>query len=70
MSTTQPEMETLKNRLKGMWMAGDFGQIARQVEKSGEEFIAGLALKPNERVLDVACGSGNLAIPAARRELR
>jgi SAM-dependent methyltransferase len=59
-------MEALKTRLKGMWMAGDFGQIARHIETGAEDFIARLAPQPGERVLDVACGSGNLAIPAAR----
>jgi SAM-dependent methyltransferase len=66
MSTAQPEMEALKTRLKGMWMAGDFGEIARKIETAAEEFIARLNLKPGERVLDVACGTGNLAVPAAR----
>jgi hypothetical protein len=28
MSAVDPEMEALKTRLKGMWMAGDFGQVA------------------------------------------
>jgi SAM-dependent methyltransferase len=49
-----------------MWMAGDFGEIARSIERSGEEFIARLNLKPGDRVLDVACGTGNLAVPVAR----
>jgi 2-polyprenyl-3-methyl-5-hydroxy-6-metoxy-1,4-benzoquinol methylase len=66
MSTTQPEMESLKTRLKSMWMAGDFGQIARIIQAAADEFIASLGLKPGDKVLDVACGSGNLAIPAAR----
>jgi SAM-dependent methyltransferase len=61
-----PEMEALKTRLKAMWMTGDFGEVARHIETGAEEFIARLALKPGARVLDVACGSGNLAIPAAR----
>ena len=66
MSASNPEMEALKSRLKAMWMTGDFGQIAKHIESGAEEFIARLALKPGVRLLDVACGSGNLAIPAAR----
>lgn len=66
MGTINPEMESLKTRLKAMWMTGDFGQVAKHIETGAEEFIARLALKPGASLLDVACGSGNLAIPAAR----
>ena len=66
MSIINPEMESLKTRLKAMWMTGDFGQVAKHIETGAEEFIARLALKPGVSLLDVACGSGNLAIPAAR----
>src|SRR5687767_2164669 len=66
MSTIKPEMESLKTRLKSMWMTGNYGQVAKHIETGAEEFIARLALKPSLRLLDVACGSGNLAIPAAR----
>lgn len=66
MSTAQPEIEALKTRLKSMWMAGDFAKVAKHIEACAEEFIGRLDLQPGDRVLDVACGSGNLAIPAAR----
>lgn len=66
MSTSKPEMESLKSRLKAMWMTGDFGKVAKIIETGAEEFIDRLALEPGVRLLDVACGSGNLAIPAAR----
>ena len=61
-----PEMETLKSKLRGMWIAGDFGEIAKSIEDGAAEFVDRLDLKPGMKVLDVACGTGNLAMPAAR----
>lgn len=66
MSSVSPEMESLKTRLKGIWMSGDFGEVAKHIETGADEFIERLTLQPGTRVLDVACGSGNLALPAAR----
>lgn len=66
MSAANPEMESLKTRLKSMWMTGDFGQVAKILETGAEDFTARLGLEPGDRMLDVACGSGNVAIPAAR----
>lgn len=66
MATTSSDFEALKARLKATWMAGDFGQIAKGSEIAAEQFIARRAIKPGMRVLDVACGTGNLAIPAAK----
>ena len=69
MSTAEmtPEMETLKSRLKATWMAGDFGVIARMVEKGGADFVDSIGIKPGMKVLDVACGTGNTAIPEAKK---
>ena len=52
-------------RVRATWMAGDFGRIARGYERGAAEFIARLELEADERVLDVACGTGNLTMPAA-----
>jgi SAM-dependent methyltransferase len=47
-------------------MAGDFGEVAKNTERAAEAFVAALNLPRGARVLDIACGSGNLAIPLAR----
>jgi 2-polyprenyl-3-methyl-5-hydroxy-6-metoxy-1,4-benzoquinol methylase len=68
MQSTQmtPEMEALKGKLRTTWMAGDFGEIAKSIEHGAVEFVSRLNLKPGTKVLDVATGTGNLAIPAAK----
>jgi SAM-dependent methyltransferase len=63
---TSSEMSALKTKLRATWIAGDFGEIARFYTKDAENFINRLNLKPGMKVLDVACGTGNLALPAAR----
>jgi len=60
------DLEALKTKLRATWTAGDFGEIAKSYAKGAEEFIHTLNFQPGMRVLDVACGTGNLAIPAAR----
>src|ERR1700733_14002362 len=60
-------LDQLKQRMRDTWRAGDFGQIARYSARSAEQFVDRLNIQPGTRVLDVACGTGNLAIPAARK---
>ena len=47
-------------------MAGDFGRIALFSAAEAERFVGRLGIAPGSRVLDVACGTGNQSIPAAR----
>src|SRR5262245_63268893 len=65
-TTSDKEMESLKDRLKATWISGDYDKIAQLIAAGGADFIARLQLKPGARLLDVACGSGNLSFPAAR----
>jgi SAM-dependent methyltransferase len=62
----QTAPDALTDRVRATWTAGDFGRIARGYVRGAAEFIARLDLQPGQRVLDVACGTGNLSIPAAR----
>jgi SAM-dependent methyltransferase len=63
-------MEQLKGKMRATWMAGDFGKIAEYSAKYAEAFVEGLDIQPGMQVLDVACGTGNLAVPAARKGAR
>ncbi|UCE62572.1 MAG: class I SAM-dependent methyltransferase [Nitrospirota bacterium] len=66
MSIPTGDIEGLKARLKSTWMAGDFGEIAKSIKSHAEEFIERRSIERGMRVLDVACGTGNTAIPAAK----
>ena len=65
-SPTIPDLAGIKAKQKATWEAGDFGQIARSIENVAEEFMARQPLVCGVRALDVACGTGNLALIAAR----
>jgi 2-polyprenyl-3-methyl-5-hydroxy-6-metoxy-1,4-benzoquinol methylase len=60
------DFQTIKARQKATWEAGDFGQVAKYIVPVAEEFMARLNLSSGQRVLDAACGTGNLAVLAAR----
>ncbi len=70
MSAMTPEMELLKARLKSTWMAGDYGHFAKELEPGALEFLARLSVTSGTRLLDVGCGAGQTAIPAARAGAR
>src|SRR5437763_9757579 len=64
--TAGPTIDTIKAGMRSTWMAGDFGVVARTISAGAESFIAGLKIPAGTLVLDVATGTGNLAIPLAR----
>lgn len=67
MQPSEDSLAKLKQGMRRTWMSGDFGQVARYITKTAEQFVERLNIQPGMRVLDVACGTGNLSIPAARR---
>ena len=54
------------NPNKALWEKGDFTQIAASMRGSGEALIGGLGITPGLKVLDLGCGDGTTALPAAR----
>jgi SAM-dependent methyltransferase len=63
-------MAALKTRLKATWMDGNYDYFSRFMESSAVEFLDRLHIRPGTSMLDVACGSGQLALVAARRGIK
>lgn len=61
------ELDAIRQAQQKTWSEGDFSMVASLVNKVAEDLAEALEIVPDERVLDVACGSGNGAIAAARR---
>jgi SAM-dependent methyltransferase len=59
-------MQQIKAAMRSTWMAGDFGVVAKSTAAGAEAFAQRLGIPAGARVLDVACGTGNVAIPLAR----
>src|ERR1051326_9207467 len=55
------------NPNKALWEKGDFTRIARSMRESGEAVVESLGVRPGLKVLDLGCGDGTTALPAARR---
>src|SRR4026207_2571875 len=53
------------NPNQAMWEKGDFTRIAAAMRESGDAFVEGLGITPGMKVLDLGCGDGTTALPAA-----
>src|SRR5947199_5500668 len=56
----------LMNPNKALWEKGDFTRIAATMRESGEALVRGLGITKGLRVLDLGCGDGTTALPAAK----
>ena len=54
------------NPNKALWEKGDFTRLAQNMRTSGEALVAGLGITKGMKVLDLGCGDGTTAVPAAR----
>jgi SAM-dependent methyltransferase len=69
-TSTAPALDEFKQAQRATWAAGDYGALSRYIADVGERTVERAGVGPGTRVLDVACGTGNAAIPAARAGAR
>ncbi|KQQ92703.1 hypothetical protein ASF62_12775 [Leifsonia sp. Leaf325] len=66
--TTTDADRALKAKHRGMWASGDYPTLAVElIDDLGPRLVAATGVRPGDRVLDIAAGSGNASIPAALR---
>ena len=66
-TTDAPALETLKRKQQGIWSSGDYNKIAAITVPVSETLVEAAELAPGARVLDVATGTGHVALAAARQ---
>jgi SAM-dependent methyltransferase len=64
------ELAEAKQRARAAWAAGDYDRVADPVWEVGERIVKRVGVGPDEDVLDLACGTGNAAIRAAKAGAR
>src|SRR5215217_5822160 len=55
---------------KTMWGSGNYAAVAERITQAGELVVERAGVEPGMDVLDVACGTGNASIPAAKAGAR
>src|SRR5262250_1980920 len=59
-------MDTQVNPNKALWEKGDFTRIADTMRESGEALVQRIGVTKGQKVLDLGCGDGTTALPAAK----
>jgi ubiquinone/menaquinone biosynthesis C-methylase UbiE len=65
-----PDLDTIKAKMKATWEDGDYASFATYMEAGAEEILHEWNIAPGQRLLDIGCGAGQSAIPAARCGLK
>jgi ubiquinone/menaquinone biosynthesis C-methylase UbiE len=60
------DVSGIKQGQKAMWSIGDYPDLAKRIEDVAERLVEAVGARAGMRLLDVATGSGNVAIAAAR----
>ncbi len=66
-ASPQPNLVAIKGRQQLTWGAGDYTRVGNVLVITAEQLCEAIDLHAGQRVLDVASGSGNAALAAARR---
>ena len=62
-----PDYQAIKAKQRVTWATGDYGRVGVTLQIVGEELCESVGVTAADRVLDVAAGSGNASLAAARR---
>ena len=60
------ELSEQKQQARKMWAGGEYAEIAEKIADAGRTTVAAAEIGGGDKVLDVACGTGNATIPAAQ----
>lgn len=63
----EPDLAAIKQRQQATWSSGNFSVIGVPMQIVGELLAEAADIRPDEKVIDVAAGSGNTSLAAARR---
>jgi ubiquinone/menaquinone biosynthesis C-methylase UbiE len=65
-----PDLNAAAAATRAVWRAGNYGEFAKYLEPAAREILSSWHIPPGRRMLDVACGAGQISIPAARAGVR